>query len=176
MINTSCLTGLFTSSSYDITHISVCATVQLTFNYCTMSLNNLYNRFKLNSIMRDPLQAEERKTAICYISLCLLECVKDGCLIPWMKFSRIRSWLSAGSESHCDMHNSPPRVRIRPYHCSARKWGSACSTRPFRVLFLVDETALDDVLLSPVRQCFIPGIFYTHSSSTVIPKLEYAYP
>ena len=32
--------------------------------------------------MHDPLQAEERKTVICYFSLCLLECVKDDCLIP----------------------------------------------------------------------------------------------
>jgi hypothetical protein len=172
MINTSSLTGLFSSSSCFITPISLCATVQLSYNYYTMSLNNLYNRFKLNSIMHDPLQAEERKTVICYISLCLLECVKDGCLIPWRQFSRIRNLLSAGSEVHCDMHNSPPRVRNRPCHCSARKWGSACSTRPFRMLLLEDETALGDVILSPVRQYFIPWIFYTHSSSTVIPNLQ----
>jgi hypothetical protein len=32
--------------------------------------------------MHDPMQAEERKTVICYISLYLLEYVKEGCLIP----------------------------------------------------------------------------------------------
>jgi hypothetical protein len=82
MINTSGLTGLFSSSSYLTTPISLCETLQPSFNYYNMSLNYLYNRFKLNSIMHDPLQTEERNTVICYISLCLLECVKDGCLIP----------------------------------------------------------------------------------------------
>lgn len=102
--------------------------------------------------MHDPLQAEERKAVICYFSLCLLECVKDGCLILWRKFSRIRNLLFVDSEANCDLHNSPPRLRIRPYHCSEQV-RSACSTRPFRVVFLVDETALGGVLLSPVRQC-----------------------
>jgi hypothetical protein len=61
MTNTSGLTGLLSSDSYLMTPISLCGTVQLSFNYSAMSLNNLYNRFKLDTIMHDPLQAEERK-------------------------------------------------------------------------------------------------------------------
>jgi hypothetical protein len=105
--------------------------------------------------MHDPLQAEERKTVICYISLCLLECVNDGCLIPWRKFSRIRSLLSAGSEAHCDMHKSS----TYPYQAMPLLSVEVRVHLPYQAIscaVLVDKSALGDVLLSTVCQCFIP--------------------